>query len=181
MNLIIWQHYDVVKGWVGNGADVKVTGLGSKISATGTRWDECLQKWSTYVKVHIPTSAALLPWRANWQMRNPTSYRPFTTVNYLIETVWQCPPNWQIPLAIILQHVNYFIGLRPPNTDTSSCLIYNRQLLHRTASSKHRYFWVVTTVNYFIGTEVLLNTDTSSHVYNRQLLHRTASSFKPLM
>ena len=30
--------------------------------------------------------------------------------------------------------VNYFIGLRPPNTDTS-LVIYNSQLLHRTASS----------------------------------------------
>ena len=50
--------------------------------------------------------------------------------------------------------VNYFIGLRPPNTATCS---------------------IFTTVNYFIGLR-LLNTDTSIVIYNRQILHRTASS-----
>ena len=82
--------------------------------------------------------------------------------------------------------VNYIIGLRPPkhrylsvvtcmylqlSTTSSDCVlqaqiplvIYNCQLLHRTASSssKHRYLSLV--------------------IYNHQLLHRTASSFKPLM
>ena len=46
------------------------------------------------------------------------------------------------------------------NAESSSYTFYNRQLLHRTASSKHSYLQLI---------------------YNCQLLHRTASSFKPLM
>ena len=55
--------------------------------------------------------------------------------------------------------VNYFIGLRPPNTATCS---------------------LFTTVNYFIGLRPPKNRYLYI-IYNRQLLHRTASSFKPLM
>ena len=102
-----------------------------------------------------------------------------------IPTSAACCDNMQLtklmwnPLPIPFTTINYFIGLRPPNTATCS---------------------LFTTVNYFIGLRPPINTDTSSYlqpsitssdcvlqtqipplIYNRQLLHRTASSFKPLM
>ena len=47
-------------------------------------------------------------------------------------------------------------GVQLTSAESSSYTFYNRQLLNRTVSSKHRYLDLV--------------------VYNRQLLHRTASS-----
>ena len=74
----------------------------------------------------------------------------FTTVNY-----FNCVLQTQIPQSSYLQPsitssdcvlqntgtsklfttVNYFIGLRPPKHRYLHLVIYNRQLLHRTASS----------------------------------------------
>ena len=62
------------------------------------------------------------------------------------------------------------------NVESSSYTFYNRQLLHRTASSKHRY------LNLVIYNRQLLHRTASSKtqiplvIYNCQLLHRTASS-----
>ena len=67
----------------------------------------------------------------------------------------------QIPLVIYNIIVNYFIGLRPPNTDTSSYLQLSTTYFIGLRPPKHRYL--------------------SLAIYNRQLLHRTASSFKPLI
>ena len=77
----------------------------------------------------IPTSAACCDdVQLTKLMRNPFP-TPFTTVNYFIGLR---PPN--AATCSLFTTVNYFIGLRPPNTDTS-IVIYNCQLLHRTASS----------------------------------------------
>ena len=75
----------------------------------------------------IPTSAACCD---NVQLTNvESSSYTFTTVNYFIGLH---PSN--TATSSIFTTVNYFIELRPPNTDTS-IVIYNSQLLHRTASS----------------------------------------------
>ena len=77
----------------------------------------------------IPTSAACCDdVQLTKLMRNPFP-TPFTTVNYFIGLH---PPN--TATCSLFTTVNYFIGLCPPKTDTS-IFIYNRQLLHRTASS----------------------------------------------
>ena len=98
----------------------------------------------------IPTSAACCD---DVQLTDAeSSSYTFTTVNYLIRLR---PPNTDISSYL---STIYFIGLRPPKQ--IPLVIYNRQLLRRTASSK---------------------TQTPLVIYNCQPLHRTASSFKPLM
>ena len=67
------------------------------------------------------------------------------------------------PLPIPFTTVNYLIGLRPPNHRYIPLVIYNRQLLHRTASSK------TDTSSYLQPSItssdcVLQNTDTSSYL-----------------
>ena len=95
----------------------------------------------------IPTSAACCDdVQLTKLMRNPFPiYTPFTTVNYFIGLR---PPN--TATCSLFTTVNYFIGLRPPNTDTSSYL-----QLSTTSSDcvllKQIPLYLFTTVNYFIG------------------------------
>ena len=97
----------------------------------------------------IPTSAACCD---DVQLTNAKS-SSYTFYNRQL-LIRPCLPKH---IYLFIYNFNYFIGLRPPNTDTSSYLqlsttssdcvlqtqipliIYNCQLLHRTASSKHRY------------------------------------------
>ena len=95
----------------------------------GTRWNNA--KLANVKVPSIPTSAACCD---DVQLTNAeSSSYTFTTANY-------------------------FIGLRPPNTDTSSYLQPS-----------------------ITPSDCVLQTQIPLVIYNRQLLHRTASSFKPLM
>ena len=83
----------------------------------------------------IPTSAACCD---DVQLTNTeSSFYTFTIVDYFIGLR---PPN--TATCSLFTTVNYFIGLRPP---------------------KHRYLQLFTTVNYFIGLRPT-NTDTSSYL-----------------